>query len=430
MKAPAIFSLEALDPPGVRVRTLVGLRWIAITGQSVTLAVVGLQLDYPLPWPPALAAVGASILLNLGLLTVYAPQARLQGRDTLFHLGFDLVQLAVLLFLTGGLANPFAMLLVVPVTVAATLLSRRHTLLLLATALVLMLALSAFALPLPWIGDEPPVHEIYHTGLFVATALAMAFLAAYIGRLAAEGRTRADALLATQAALQREIKMSALGSLAAAAAHELGGPLGTITLVAHDLDDALGNDPDFGEDIRLLNQEVARSRAILADLARRAEADEPFPHLALTALLHEVAQPFAGGRVPVVVEPAPDIEVPRSPELLHGLSNLIDNAVRHATSRVTLAAAAGADLTVTIADDGAGFDAALLPQLGEPALGPSRSRDGSTGLGIFIATTLIERTGGRLRFRNADAGGARVEIRWKNRAVGPTPPAMETGYAP
>ena len=187
----------------------------------------------------------------------------------------------------------------------------------------------------------------------------MSFLAVYVGRLSAEARSRASALFATQAALERETKMSALGSLAAAAAHELGGPLGTITLVARDLEDALGNDPDFGDDIRLLNQEVARSRAILADLARRAEAEEPFPQLPLTALLHEVAQPFADKSTAVVVEAAPDVAVPRSPELLHGLSNFLDNAVRHAASRVTLSAGGGAgDLRVVIADDGPGFDEA------------------------------------------------------------------------
>ncbi len=425
MKPVALFAPVALDPPGVRVRTLVGLRWIAILGQLATLGFVGLYLGYPLPWAPALATVAASILLNLGLSTLYARRARLDGGGSLFHLGFDLVQLSVLLFLTGGLANPFAVLLLVPVTVAATLVSRRETLLLLAAALLLLLALEQLALPLPWAEDEPPMHDIYRVGLFAAIGLGMTFLAVYVGRLSAEARNRASALFATQGALERETKMSALGSLAAAAAHELGGPLGTIALVAHDLEDALGNDPDFGDDIRLLSAEVARSRAILADLARRAEADEPFPQLPLTALLHEIAQPFAAARVPVVVATAPDVEVPRSPELLHGLSNLLDNAVRHALTRVTLSAESDGDLAILIADDGPGFDAALLPHLGEPALGPSRSRAGGTGLGIFIATTLIERTGGRVRFANAeDDGGARVEIRWRNGLIGPTPPAL------
>jgi two-component system sensor histidine kinase RegB len=208
--------------------------------------------------------------------------------------------------------------------------------------------------------------------------------------------------------------MSALGSLAAAAAHELGGPLGTITLVARDLDASLAGDPDFGDDIRLLNQEVTRARDILASLAGRAEAEEPFPRLGLPALLHEVAEPFVNARVPVRVKEGAAVPViRRSPELLHGLSNLIDNAVRHAATCVTLDGLAdGSEIMVVVRDDGDGFDPDLLPVLGEPFLGPSRSRDGGTGLGVFISTTLLERTGARVVFGNAPEGGARVEIRW------------------
>lgn len=418
METASAFTPAALGRPGVRVRTLVGLRWIAILGQLATLAFVGLWLGFPLPWWPALAAVAASALLNLGLVALYPRPARLEGGEALLHLSFDLMQLAVLLFLTGGLANPFVVLLVVPVTVAATLLSARETFLLLAAAVVALIVLWHLALPLPWVGPRPMLSDTYRLGLFVAVALSSTFLAVYIGRLSAESRRRAAALFATQAALERETKMSALGSLAAAAAHELGGPLGTITLVARELDEALSGDPDFGDDIRLLNQEVRRSRDILASLASRAEAEEPFTSLPLPALLHEAAQGQQGGRVPVTVETAPAIEAApplrRSAELLHGLSNLLDNAVRHAATSVTLrGSATGDELTITIDDDGEGFDPDLLPQLGEPFLGPSRSRAGGTGLGIFIATTLLERTRGRVAFANRPEGGGRVEIRWR-----------------
>lgn len=410
------FAFLRLGVPDVRVRTLVALRWLGIAGQLATLGVVGVGLGFPLPWGPALAAIGASAMLNAGLLTLYPRNARLAGREALLHLAFDLVQLGVLVFLTGGLANPFSLLLLVPVTVAATLLSARATASVVLLAILILVAQWRWALPLPWSGGDLQLPETYRLGILIAEVIGMSFLAAYAWRISHEGRRQAQALAATQGALEREAKMSALGSLAAAAAHELGGPLGTITLVARALDEAIGDDPDLGDDIRLLNQETKRSRDILADLARRAEGEDPFPTLALGALLRAVAQPYEAQRRIVVdaSEEAAPVPLRRSPELLHGLANLVANAARHATSRVRLGAAvSGADLIVEVTDDGPGFDPSLLPELGEPFLGPSRSGSGGTGLGIFIATTLLERTGGQLAFSNLAGGGAKVEIRWR-----------------
>ena len=407
-------AAAAFDRPGVRVRTLAALRWIAIAGQVTTLVVVGLYLHYPLPWRSLVAAVAASAVLNIGLATLYPVNARLSGRDLALHLGFDLVQAGVLLFLTGGLANPFGVLVLVPVTIAATLLPARWLAVLGGLAGLILFILWHWALPLPWLGPPPAFPVMYRIGVTVALVLAIGFLALYLLQVSAEARDRARALVATEAALTREAKMSALGSLAAAAAHELGGPLGTITLIAHSLAEALGDDPDFGDDIRLLESEAARSRAILVGIARRAEAEDPFAKLGLDALLHEVAHQVAPARVPVrVTAPAPQPRMRRSPELLHGLANLVSNAVRHAGSAVELRAiVTPADITIAVLDDGPGFDPDILPLLGEPDLGPSHSKSGGTGLGIFIATTLIERTGGRLAFRNREGGGAEVDVRW------------------
>lgn len=405
----------AIERPGVRVRTLVALRWVAIAGQFGTLIFVGLYLRFPLAWASLIAAVAAAAVLNLGLATLYPRTARLNGRDALLQFAFDLIQAGVLLFLTGGLKNPFVILLIVPVTISATLLSARGTLLLLTVAAAILVVLWRWALPLPWDGAAFVLPALYRVGIVVAVALAGVFLAGYAWAVSAEARKRAHALIATQAALERETKMAALGSLAAAAAHELGGPLGTITLIARELAAALGNDPDFGDDVRLLEAEAARSRAILVGIARRAEAEDPFPKLALDALLHEVAHPLGPTRVPIRVgavgSAAPIIR--RTPELLHGLANLVANAVRHAGSAVTLTATSTAhEVGVSVIDDGTGFAEDVLPRLGEPFLGPSVSGSGGTGLGIFIATTLLERTGGHLRFSNRPGGGAQVDIRW------------------
>lgn len=407
----------ALDQPGVRVRTLVQLRWAAIVGQMITLLIVGAGLGFPIHWVPALATIGASVLLNLGLQWLYRRRDRIDSTSALVHLVFDLVQLSVLLFLTGGLANPFALLLLVPVTISATLLSARATTALVAGALLLLVILWRWAMPLPWAGPPFNFPETYKIGILISIALGMVFLSVYAWQVSAEARRRQAALVATQSALDRETRMGALGSLAAAAAHELGGPLGTITLIARDLKDALANDPEHGTDVNLLDQEVRRCRDILAQIAERAEADDPFPVLPLPALLHEVVEPFEPTRVPVDIkvawEPGGGPVVRRSPELLHGLNNLLSNALRHARARVRLEAGESASqIWVAISDDGPGFGSDLLPRLGEPFLGPSFSRTGSTGLGIFIATTLLERTGGRLAFANLPEGGARVELRW------------------
>lgn len=403
----------SLAQPGVRVRTLVQLRWIAIFGQLLTLSVTAVRLSYGLPLSSALATVGAAALLNVGLVALYPRNARLIGGEALLHLGFDLVQLGVLLFLTGGLVNPFCVLLIVPVTISATLLSARATAVLLGTALCILLALWNWALPLPWAGHPVFLPPLYRLGILLGLMLAMAFLSIYAWQVSAEGRRRQLALIATQTALERESKMSALGSLAAAAAHELGGPLGTITLVARDLEIALGGDAVHGADVALLSSEVKRARDILVGIAHRAEAEDPFPRVPLTAMLIEAA---GDGVPPVLVEVDPALakaRVARTPELLHGLANLISNARRHAAHGVRLSAGqAGQAVELLVEDDGAGFPDTLLPHLGEPFLGPSRSGAGGTGLGIFIATTLLERTGGRLSFSNMSQGGARVAIRW------------------
>jgi two-component system sensor histidine kinase RegB len=421
--------LRDIGRPGVRVQTVALLRWAAIAGQLVALLVVGLGLEFPLPWGPALAAIAAPAALNLALAAFYRPAHRLDGRGALLHLGFDLVQISVLLYLTGRLTNPFVVLMLVPVTISATLLSARATVLLLAVALVLLAVLWRWHLPLPWgPGGALELPPVYSLGVLVALGFRMGFLAFYAWQVSAEGRRRQAALIATQAALDRETRMGALGSLAAAAAHDLGGPLGTITLIARDLRDAMGSDPALGADVRLLLHEALRCRDILTGISEHAEADDPFPELPLPVLLREVVAGHEPTRVPVELKfawsPGGGPVVRRGPELLHGLSNILSNALRHARARIRVESGeAPGQIWIRIGDDGPGFPAELLPRLGEPFLGPSVSGSGSTGLGIFIATTLLERTGGRLSFANRADGGAEVDIRWPR-------PDIEVGWAP
>jgi two-component system, sensor histidine kinase RegB len=408
--------------PGVSVRTLVGFRWASIGAQLFTIGFIGIVLGYALPFGSTLAAIGAAAILNLGLSTLYARNILLEGGEAALHFAFDLLQIGTLIYLTGGLTNPFILLLLVPVTIAASQLTMRAAWALYTLALLIALALWRFAAPLPWGGVDAPLPESFRYAIFAALALGMLFLVLYAGRTSAEGRQRAAALVATEGALEREARLSALGALAAAAAHELGGPLGTITLVARELADELGNDPDFGDDIRLLEAEAKRARDILASIAQRAETEHPFQRMPLPALVQEVATAFDNPRVPVIVEVSEGTrhpDVTRSPELLHGFHNFIANAIRHARTKVTIRVEADdATALVTIADDGNGFPADMLGRLGEPFVGgPGGTESGGMGLGVFISITLLGRRGATILFRNGTLGGAEVEIRWPRAAL-------------
>jgi two-component system sensor histidine kinase RegB len=412
-------------PPGptqsvrVRLRTLVFVRWLAIAGQAAALLTVHFWLGHELPLHPTLAAVTASGLLNLAL-TIYRPAARLGDRAAAVLLAWDLVQLAALLYFTGGLTNPFALLLLAPVIVSATILSRRSTVLLCLLGIALATLLASWHEKLPWPAPGLEFPGLYVSGLWTALTLGAIFLAAYVGSVAIESRQMSDALAATQMALAREQRLSALGALAAAAAHELGSPLGTIAVIAREIAHDLPKDSEMGADAALLLKETARCRDILARLAARPEEEggAPFSRLPLAALLEQAAAPYARDGVNVVVRArgeggASEPDVANLPELIPGLGNLIQNAVQFARSQVDIEI--GWDerrVTVAITDDGPGFQTAIIERLGEPYLSTRSAEGDHMGLGVFIACTLLERTGAKVEFANRPAGGASVTVRW------------------
>lgn len=425
---PAIGPTPLDDSGRVRLRTLARIQWVAIAGQAGALLVVHFGLGFKLPLGPALAIVAASALLNLAITIDRPSGLRLGERAAAWYLGFDVCQLAALLYLTGGLQNPFAFLLLAPITVSATILSVRVTIILCALALACISLLAAYHLPLPWGPGELSLPFTYVVGVWVALALGIVFFAIYTWRVAEEARRMSDALAATQVALAREQQMSALGGLAAAAAHELGSPLGTISLVARELGRELPKDSPLADDVQLLISQAERCRQILADFAARPGADGgiPFTDVPVDALVEAAAAPHLDGRVVVVFDagPAADAEdepapiVMRSPEFIHGLGNLIQNATQFARREVVVRTRwSGREITVTIADDGTGFPPHVLERLGEPYIS-GRSRNGShMGLGVFIARTLLNRTGATVSFANGELGGAEVVVRWPRAAL-------------
>lgn len=413
----------------LRIGTLVGLRWLAITGQTVGVLFVEFVLGFHMPIAECLGLIGLSVLLNLWLVFRLGEGYRPSATVSTWQLGWDLCQLSALLALTGGLQNPFSLLLLAPVSVSATTLPQRSTLMLALLAVVLASLLSVFHLDLPWApGARLVFDRVYVIGIWVSLVCGVSFISAYTNRVAHEARQLADALGATELALSRHEQLSALDGLAAAAAHELGTPLSTIALAAREMRDEVPDGP-LREDIDLIISQTARCREILGKLRNlSATPGDPFAAVAMDELLAEVIKPLEGQgksvriRTEAAAGPAP--VVVRNAGLLYGLGNLIENAAQFA--RETVDIEVGWDrlaVTVTVTDDGPGFAPDLMTRLGEPYLTTRpRSADsaqpGGLGLGIFIAKTLLERSGARLGFENASvSGGARVRIVWSRAAI-------------
>ncbi|MBN9271442.1 MAG: ActS/PrrB/RegB family redox-sensitive histidine kinase, partial [Mesorhizobium sp.] len=292
----AINILHAPDPQQsqrLRLNTLIRLRWLAIVGQSTTVLIVAYVLKFPLQVSICFALIASSAWMNLFLAFRYPAAHRLTPFAAFGILVFDSLQLAGLLYMTGGLTNPFSLLMTVPVVISATSLPLRLTAILGALVMTVATLLVFFHMPLPWYEGSPLVMPfIYVAGMWMAVLSSIAFTAMYAFRVAAEARLLANALAATELVLQREQHLSALDGLAAAAAHELGTPLATIALVSKEMEKALGSDPKYGEDVTLLRSQSERCREILKRLTSlSSEGEAHLARLPLTSLVEEVIAP-------------------------------------------------------------------------------------------------------------------------------------------
>ena len=421
----------------VRLRTLIVIRWVAIIGQALALLVVNFGFGYPVPLLAALATVAVSAVINFWAAIGRRSPERLGDRAAAVYLAYDLLQLGVLLYLTGGLHNPFAVLVLAPVIISATVLSRVSTMALSALALVIVIVLALFHLPLPWADQSFALAPLFIFGLASALGLSVVFIAGYVFSVAEEARRMSGALAASYLALDREQRVSALGALAAAAAHRLGSPLGTIAVIAKELARDLPADSPHWADVDLLLSESERCRTILTELSTRPEAGEPLQRMPLAALVETAAAPYRVERVRLIIDAGPEADAarnpapraPHSPELVHGLGNLLQNAIEFARSEVRVTVRwSDRRISLEIRDDGPGFAPGLLDHLGEPYLsgGEEQGRIGTgepMGLGVFIAQTLLGRTGAQLSFGNGQDGGAEVTIAWNRSALESEPSA-------
>ncbi len=425
----------------VRLRTLILLRWMAITGQLAAITVADRVYGIQLPLGLCYMAVGASIIANLISSFVYPENKRLSEFEAMLTLLFDLSQLSFLLYLTGGLTNPFALLILAPVTISASALELRTTILLGALAILFTTVIAFVNVPLFFAdGQRLAVPLVFEFGYWLAIVIGIVFLGLYSRRIATEIRSMSDALLATQMALAREQKLTDLGGVVAAAAHELGTPLATIKLVSTEMMEELKDHPQLLEDAMLIRDQADRCRDILRGMGRAGKDDLHLRQAPLGSVLREAAEPHIGRGKHVEFTLSPgdggnerQPTILRRPEVIHGLRNLIQNAVDFARSTVWVDGEwTDRSVTIRIVDDGEGYPSQVIGRIGDPFVRSRRSAQDlhrrpeyeGMGLGLFIAKTLLERTGAELSFANAsdpflspderpERCGAIVELVWK-----------------
>ena len=426
----------------IRLRTMIFIRWVAVTGQLAAIIIAFQYFELALDLSLCFFAVGLSALANIVAGLFFPESKRLSELENVFMILFDLFQLAFLLFLTGGLNNPFSFLLVAPVVVSAAALKKKSTIIIGSAAVLIVTLLSYFFVPLETLsGKTLTIPDIFLFGNWVAISTGIVFLAFYSNRVTSELNTMSDALFATQAALSREQKLTDLGGVVAAAAHELGTPLATIKLTSSELIEELKNFPELHDDAVLIRDQADRCGNILNSMGGAGKDDLQMHQTLLAEIIREAAEPHSQRGVTIETKISDGhkggIDEPyiiRRPEIIHGLRNMIQNAVDFATSKVWVESSwTKESITITISDDGYGYPPNLLGRLGDPFLGAKigkENRQGyeGMGLGLFIAKTLLERTGAKISFSNGDrnqtsahskreASGAIVEIYWPRKKV-------------
>jgi two-component system sensor histidine kinase RegB len=417
----------------VRLDTILRLRWLAALGQLAAIFIVVQGLDFDLPVVPCLAVVSVAALLNLTLQIAFNPMQLLEPVHAGGLLALNILELAVLLYLTGGLENPFSFMFLAPVLISATALPVRLTIGIGLLAVACASLLFFFHQPLPWEGDEPlELPPIYLFGVWLSIALAIGVTSLYAFQVTDEARKLSDALAATELVLEREQHLTQLDGLAAAAAHELGTPLATIVLISRELERALQGNDEVASDVKTLREQALRCREILGKITQLSSTGSMFDRMKLSTLIEETVAPHRDFGVAIKVRIAVAVAAEpigrRNPAIIYGVGNILENAVDFARDTVEVNAWwNNATVEIVISDDGPGFAPDILKRIGEPYLSRRRAAEdsgqaggsaggpaGGLGLGVFIARTLLERTGAKVSFTNRTFPdhGAVVQIVW------------------
>ncbi len=431
----------------VRLRTLIVLRWFAIVGQLAAITVAQRLFSLDLNLGLCFLAIGASVVANLVATFVFPENKRLTEAEVALMLLFDIAQLAFLLALTGGLNNPFALLILAPVTISATALKPATTAMIGAATIAMVSIVAIWHLPLRTeFGFIMRMPQDFVVGFWTAIVIGVVFLGIYAGRVTAEVHAMSDALTATQMALAREQKLTDLGGVVAAAAHELGTPLATIKLTSAELIEELKDHPNLVEDAELIREQTDRCRDILRSMGQVGKDDLHMRRAPLETVVREAAEPHADRGKEIHIDArakhGADMRQPivdRRPEVIHGLRNLVQNAVDFAATTVWVEISWSDErIHLKISDDGPGFSPQVMGRIGDPFVrlrrgppAPQRPGYEGMGLGLFIAKTLLERSGAELSFANgrdpshtatidAPRVGAIVEVDWSRQRLGAT----------
>ncbi len=404
-------------------KTLINLRWIAILGQFSAIILVYFYLNLKFP------IIFAFLIICLGFLTNLYLQFRIKARElkdfyAATFLTYDLVQLSILLYLTGGISNPFSILLIIPTIVSSTFLSAGTTIILGFITLFFLFMLTIFHFPLPGIHESALTFpKLYLTGYFVAIIIGLVFLSYFGIKFAGENKRRSDAIRKLQQVIAKEYELESLGGQAAAAAHSLGTPLATISVAASELKKEIGNNKEISKDIDLIVSQTKRCGEILKQISKKQIIEDSFfKKTTLENLLDEIIDNFretSAKKISLVTKKDRNkVEFKRTPELVYGLRNFIGNAVKFSRSNVEIMINSNEEyIEVSINDDGPGFPDDVVEKLGEPYI-KSKSilvkSNSGTGLGTFLGKTLLERQMANLSFSNKSTlGGASVNINWK-----------------
>ena len=404
-------------------KTLVILRWIAIIGQfsAIILVYFYLNLDFPILIAFAVLFLGflSNLYLQFGIRSI-----TLRDFYSSVFLVYDLIQLSALLYLTGGISNPFSILMIIPTIVSSTLLSMGTTIILGILTIIFLFLLTIFHFPLPGIHDHSITFpKLYLTGYFLAIIVGLVFLSYFGIRFSGESKRRSDAINKVQQVIAKEYELESLGGQAAAAAHSLGTPLATISVVASELKKELGEKNEHSKDIDLLISQTKRCGEILKKISKKQiKDDEFFSKTKLEDLLSELISSFketSSKHIKLQTEHDKNrISFQRSPEIIYGLRNFIGNAVKFSKTKVEIILSSNKkDIEILIKDDGPGFPADVIEILGEPYIkskSPEINDNAGTGLGTFLGKTLLERRGAKLSFLNdKNNKGASVKIFWE-----------------
>ena len=406
-------------------RTLVILRWIALVGQYLTISIVYFVLKFELPF------FYCSIIIFIGVLTNFYLQFKfnknqLNNFASTFFLFYDLIQLSVLLYLTGGVTNPFVILLIVPAIVSSTFLTLKSTINLSIITIIILIVLTIDHLPLPHFGElHFHVPNTYLYAVPTAIIIGLIFLTYFGGRFGIESRKRTEALNKLELILAKEHELESIGLQAAAAAHSLGTPLSTISVIARELEKEIGNNPKYVKDIDLLLSQTKRCSDILKDLSKdQLKEDNFLSDIKIEELLSEIVRSYveiSEKKLSLLVEKNklnPQIE--RTLEITYGLRNFIGNAVKYSNSFVDISLESNNKITeVKVCDDGPGFSEDILNVLGEPYIRSKNaiiSSKSGLGLGTFIGKTLLERMKAKVKFDKCPkTNGAMVTIKWQTK---------------